>query len=301
LLIVNDHYLKEAYGNWLTGKLSDFAGLFAFAVVAQVAWRRLASVRWSAFPGGVLLAGLFFSWFKSPLSGVALEAVNALSGRSFGRVIDYSDLAALVVLLPAMWLVKKRLESKVRVLPEWSLVVTLPVALLAFVATSDDDVFPSSPVAFCCDTGPQVVSVGTGTLYVPTAFTPDGDGLNDIFQVGVDSNIQQLDSIVIFNNYEAEAVYRKYNVTDFSPQAGFDGSTLDSLPPQEFYYVIGVTSVDSASEVVYGQVCALPCREPTSLLLPLLADSCAYGNQFTPTGGYDSLIVSGEFLECFQQ
>lgn len=30
LLALNDHYLKAAYGNWLTGKLSDLSGLIFF-------------------------------------------------------------------------------------------------------------------------------------------------------------------------------------------------------------------------------------------------------------------------------
>lgn len=32
LLILNDHYLKSAHPSWLTGKLSDFAGLFFFPI-----------------------------------------------------------------------------------------------------------------------------------------------------------------------------------------------------------------------------------------------------------------------------
>ncbi|MCP4580716.1 MAG: hypothetical protein GY839_03815 [candidate division Zixibacteria bacterium] len=34
LLLLNDHLLKAAYPGWLTGKLSDFAGLFVMAVFA---------------------------------------------------------------------------------------------------------------------------------------------------------------------------------------------------------------------------------------------------------------------------
>jgi len=32
LLLLNDFYLKFEYHNWLTGKLSDFCGLFIFPV-----------------------------------------------------------------------------------------------------------------------------------------------------------------------------------------------------------------------------------------------------------------------------
>ena len=37
VLLVNDHVLKDAYSSWLTGKLSDFAGLYFFPVAAELA------------------------------------------------------------------------------------------------------------------------------------------------------------------------------------------------------------------------------------------------------------------------
>lgn len=301
LLLLNDHLWKAAYGNWFTGKLSDLVGLFAFAVVLETLWRVGRKQHTPTFPWGVVSAGIFFTWFKSPLSGPVLSAVDDWSGLSFTRVVDYTDLIALSILYPALRLVEGATNKSTTVLPRRALAAILPVTLVAFVATSvdDDDLLP--PLVGCCGQGPQVITVGGGLVYVPTAFTPDGDGLNDIFQVGVNDSILKLDSFVIYNNYRFEPVYREYDVTDFSPGTGFDGSGLDSLPPQEFYYIIGVTSIDSVAEVIYGHVCALPCKEPTDKLLPAAyADSCTYGNQFSPTIGYDSLIVSGERLECFQ-
>jgi hypothetical protein len=46
LLLVNDHYLKAVYHKWFTRKLSDFAGLFVFAVfwTAVFGGRRLLVV-----------------------------------------------------------------------------------------------------------------------------------------------------------------------------------------------------------------------------------------------------------------
>ena len=36
LLLINDFYLKYEYHNYLTGKLSDFPGLFAFSIFFQL-------------------------------------------------------------------------------------------------------------------------------------------------------------------------------------------------------------------------------------------------------------------------
>lgn len=38
LLVINDHWLKPAFGNWWTGKLSDLAGMTFFPLTLQAAW-----------------------------------------------------------------------------------------------------------------------------------------------------------------------------------------------------------------------------------------------------------------------
>ncbi len=44
LLLVNDFYLKAQFGNWFTGKLSDFAGLIAFALFWSAVFPRHAKL-----------------------------------------------------------------------------------------------------------------------------------------------------------------------------------------------------------------------------------------------------------------
>jgi hypothetical protein len=91
LLLFNDHYLKAKYSNWLTGKLSDFSGLFVL------------SLFWFAFFPSckkrilVLIASFFIFW-KSPLSQPLIDFINNLGAIHFARVVDYSDLAALIIL-----------------------------------------------------------------------------------------------------------------------------------------------------------------------------------------------------------
>src|SRR5258706_11127819 len=91
LLLLNDIYLKYAFHNWVTGKLSDFAGLFAFTIFLLV-----------FFPGYkkpvIIFCGLFFIWWKSPFSQSFINDINSFSPFPVARVIDYSDLIALAVL-----------------------------------------------------------------------------------------------------------------------------------------------------------------------------------------------------------
>ena len=91
LLLTNDHILKYAYPGLFTGKLSDFAGLFAFAVFASA----ISPCRAWAICCGI---GFVFAVWKSPLSQPAIELWNAAFNQQMDRVVDYSDLIALAVL-----------------------------------------------------------------------------------------------------------------------------------------------------------------------------------------------------------
>ena len=72
ILIVNDLYLKQAFHNVLTGKLSDFAGLFAFCLF----WCALFPKYRSRI--AIIIGALFVVW-KSQYSQVLINAWNELN------------------------------------------------------------------------------------------------------------------------------------------------------------------------------------------------------------------------------
>ncbi len=91
LLILNDLLLKMVYPGFVTGKLSDFAGIVVVALPL-----------FAIFPNRALLiycgiAGIF-AWWKSPASTNAIEFLHAYGIAHLGRTVDYGDLVALAVL-----------------------------------------------------------------------------------------------------------------------------------------------------------------------------------------------------------
>ncbi|TXI51585.1 MAG: hypothetical protein E6Q50_00405 [Lysobacter sp.] len=99
LLIANDAWFKALFHNALTGKLSDFAGVFAFAYF----WATLLGGRGARVEAAVHIAvGIAFAWWKSAWSQPAIDAWNALGVWPVTRVVDLSDLMALAV-LPLSW------------------------------------------------------------------------------------------------------------------------------------------------------------------------------------------------------
>lgn len=91
LLLLNDFIFKALFHNVLTGKLSDFAGLFVFPLFWAVFFPRLK------LPIYVLTAVLFTFW-KSVYSQPLIDGWNSLPFFPVERTVDYSDLLALSIL-----------------------------------------------------------------------------------------------------------------------------------------------------------------------------------------------------------
>jgi hypothetical protein len=152
VLIVNDHVLKAAHPGWVTGKLSDAAGLvLAPALLGLVLPRAVA----------VALVGAGFTLAKATETGagVASAAWGLVSGPS-GIRADPTDLLALPFLGLAWWACSRahrrpaagRWERAVRV------GVLLPLALIGVAATSA----PAQYEALVVASTPQALYLGTG-------------------------------------------------------------------------------------------------------------------------------------------
>lgn len=126
LLLVNDHFLKSNLNNWITGKLSDFCGLFVFYVF----WATFFPKRKPLV--GTLIALAFVYW-KSPLSQQVIDSWNHINFLPLTRVVDYTDLFALLI-LPIAFLWEKRGSQYY----SFKITPALPILIssFAFLATS---------------------------------------------------------------------------------------------------------------------------------------------------------------------
>ena len=148
-LVVNDHLLKDAFPGVVTGKLSDFAGLFAWAWYWSALGLRFRKTRpgRTAFLVAVhVVTALGFAWWKSPASQGFIAWWSAWA-YPVSRVVDYGDLWALAVLPLSAWGLGRAVVVRPCTLPQnrshRHLTPLRYAALLvgagAFAATSDDD------------------------------------------------------------------------------------------------------------------------------------------------------------------
>lgn len=91
LLLLNDFVFKRHLHSAVSGKLSDFAGLFVFPLFCVAIFPRPRRVIYG------LTAALFVFW-KSSYSQPLIEVWNSLPVFGVSRTVDYGDLLALSIL-----------------------------------------------------------------------------------------------------------------------------------------------------------------------------------------------------------
>lgn len=121
ILILNDCFFKTIFHNFITGKLSDFAGLFAFPFFWSVIFpKRVKEIHLGTF--------LFFVFWKSPFSETFVHFIGA------SRIVDFSDNMALVSVFLSFQILKK--ESYVLKLHPLFLQLIVLLSCFSFVATT---------------------------------------------------------------------------------------------------------------------------------------------------------------------
>lgn len=143
LLLLNDHLFKVVAPSWLTGKVSDFAGLFFFpfllALLLSVllGWqRRLPSM--TIGRTAITITAIWFALAKATPLGHALtvRAISALLGYQIAVELDPTDLIALAVLWPAWRLWRDEAARVNGGTPLRAGLLVVALAALAGVATS---------------------------------------------------------------------------------------------------------------------------------------------------------------------
>jgi len=131
LLVVNDHIFKSLAPSWVTGKLSDFAGLFFFPFLLAAA---LSPITRRAGALAFAITAAWFTFVKTSAWGIALTqaVLYPILGYRVPITLDPTDLIALVVLVPAwrLWNQPTTPRADARA---W---LMLSVASLAALATS---------------------------------------------------------------------------------------------------------------------------------------------------------------------
>lgn len=108
----------------------------------------------------------------------------------------------------------------------------------------------------CKDSAPVYFRVEkSGGIYVPNAFSPNGDGTNDVFMIYSDSKtVLKVNSFLVFNRW-GETIYQYFNFEPNNPVYGWDGKHRgQSLNPAVFAWFAEIEFIDGSVEIFKGDV-----------------------------------------------
>lgn len=94
-------------------------------------------------------------------------------------------------------------------------------------------------------------------VYAPTAFSPNGDGVNDEFRLFTDKSVASIRSLRIFDRW-GELVFEKLDFPPSAADAGWDGNFKGKTAPTGIYvFTAEVQRVDGVEESLTGEVALL--------------------------------------------
>lgn len=138
ILLLNDHFLKLYFHNWFTGKLSDVVGIILLPFLLTFLFPKLRQ-------NSVYFTGLFFIFWKSSYSEKLIEIYNLILPISIHRIIDYTDLFALVFLIIPYYFIKNLQQlSKFEIRQTSPLFILIP-GLLILMSTSPPRYYHYNP------------------------------------------------------------------------------------------------------------------------------------------------------------
>ncbi|MCB0641755.1 MAG: gliding motility-associated C-terminal domain-containing protein, partial [Phaeodactylibacter sp.] len=110
----------------------------------------------------------------------------------------------------------------------------------------------------CTDTEQTLIEVIPNyELYIPNAFSPDFDGINDGFTLYAGTNVASIQELLIFDRW-GELIFRNTNFSPNDPVLGWDGRFRGELMDAGiFVYLARVRFMDDHVEVFKGDVLLL--------------------------------------------
>ena len=100
----------------------------------------------------------------------------------------------------------------------------------------------------------NIVVFENSSVYVPNAFSPNGDGINDYFTVYSDLSVLEIRSLRVFGRW-GEMVFEKKGLPPNVPEQGWDGTFKKKpVPAGTYVYMAEVLKVDGGRELLSGGV-----------------------------------------------
>ncbi len=174
-------------------------------------------------------------------------------------------------------------------------------SIILFSSCKDDEMSneeaPMNIYESCCEMPGVDITIGQGNIFIPNIFTPNEDGINDVFIIWADENIAQVEELTIKDKAGTD-IFTQFS---FMPnEFNFGWLPSETEAPNGLYdYDASIRSLDGVVESVSGSVCVYRCKTETDSILVENIPNCQFSTQHDGEGGHDHLAPSLESAECF--
>jgi gliding motility-associated-like protein len=105
-----------------------------------------------------------------------------------------------------------------------------------------------------CQASAQIKVTVFSPVRIPNAFTPNGDGKNDIFYVLGGSEVSRIKDFSVFNRW-GQKVFQRTDLLPGDPRFGWNGNYKGSAaPPGTYIYIVSILFQDGTSQLLRGIV-----------------------------------------------
>jgi len=126
--------------------------------------------------------------------------------------------------------------------------VVSPVATTTYVFTASD--------AAGCEVSDQLTITidNSRDVYAPSAFSPNGDGVNDFFSPLVGGNVRNINRLQIYDRW-GTMMYEARDLPGDNPDSGWNGRYKGELAPAAVYvFYAEIEFLDGITEVIEGDL-----------------------------------------------
>jgi len=163
---------------------------------------------------------------------------------------------------------------------------------MIYASCTSDNIVAENDIIECCEIPPLTLCIDGATIYVPNAFTPNDDGVNDKFRPHFYNGVESINSFRILD-LEGHLIYSAISgeITR-SSNNGWNGELSNGEKMQGVYkYELEIININGELFTAEGHVCNRP-----ELNRPCidLEKHCGYETNHDGNGGFDPLIINDE-------